>query len=171
MTIIQLVLEQLNQNIQISTGQHRSSNSSIRVLNYSTSKSRIPSFEFSAYQLARDSSDQGQSHHEEQTQQAQSTDNIDQEFKQRLDQMNQELEHRFNKIQEIHVSDSGPSESNAIPSPGFHGIRRIPVGSEGKLAALISLLSVDDRGCKQDESNKNLRRSQERSPSADHATT
>ncbi|CAF0958665.1 unnamed protein product [Adineta ricciae] len=34
------------------------------------------------------------------------------------------------KIQEIHVSDPRPSESNAIPSPGFHRIRRIPVGSD-----------------------------------------
>ncbi|CAF0988149.1 unnamed protein product [Adineta ricciae] len=38
------------------------------------------------------------------------------------------------KIQEIHVSDPTrdprPSESNAIPSPGFHRIRRIPVGSD-----------------------------------------
>ncbi|CAF1510534.1 unnamed protein product, partial [Adineta ricciae] len=33
------------------------------------------------------------------------------------------------KIQEIRVSDPRPSESNAIPSPGFHRIRRIPVGS------------------------------------------
>ncbi|CAF0893937.1 unnamed protein product, partial [Adineta ricciae] len=31
---------------------------------------------------------------------------------------------------EIHVSDPRPSESNAIPSPGFHRIRRIPVGSD-----------------------------------------
>ncbi|CAF1265130.1 unnamed protein product [Adineta ricciae] len=38
------------------------------------------------------------------------------------------------KIQEIHVSDPTwdriPSESNAIPSPGFHRIRPIPVGSD-----------------------------------------
>ncbi|CAF1651434.1 unnamed protein product, partial [Adineta ricciae] len=27
-------------------------------------------------------------------------------------------------------SDPRPSESNAIPSPGFHRIRRIPVGSD-----------------------------------------
>ncbi|CAF1110703.1 unnamed protein product [Adineta ricciae] len=39
-------------------------------------------------------------------------------------------DHSDPKIQEIHVSDPRPSESNAIPSPGFHRIRRIPVGSD-----------------------------------------
>ncbi|CAF1687076.1 unnamed protein product, partial [Adineta ricciae] len=34
---------------------------------------------------------------------------------------------------EIHVSDPIPLESNAIPSSGFHRIRRIPVGSNKML--------------------------------------
>ncbi|CAF1528864.1 unnamed protein product, partial [Adineta ricciae] len=32
------------------------------------------------------------------------------------------------KNPKIHVSDPRPSESNTIPTPGFHRIRRIPVG-------------------------------------------
>ncbi|CAF1031606.1 unnamed protein product [Adineta ricciae] len=36
----------------------------------------------------------------------------------------------YDDPQKIHVSDPRPSESNAIPSPGFHRIRRIPVGSD-----------------------------------------
>ncbi|CAF1108885.1 unnamed protein product [Adineta ricciae] len=36
-------------------------------------------------------------------------------------------------------SDPRPSESNAIPSPGFHRIRRIPVGSES--STIISICS------------------------------
>ncbi|CAF1419386.1 unnamed protein product, partial [Adineta ricciae] len=34
------------------------------------------------------------------------------------------------ETQEIHVSDPRPSEFNAIPSPRFHRIRRIPEGSD-----------------------------------------
>ncbi|CAF1584732.1 unnamed protein product, partial [Adineta ricciae] len=42
------------------------------------------------------------------------------------------------KIRKIHVSDPRPSESNAIPSSGFHRIRRIPVGSDKILYCIRS---------------------------------
>ncbi|CAF1503357.1 unnamed protein product [Adineta ricciae] len=50
---------------------------------------------------------------------------------------------------EIHVSDPTwdprPSESNAIPPPGFHGIHRIPVGSDKILYWIRDESNTKDR--------------------------
>ncbi|CAF1373080.1 unnamed protein product [Adineta ricciae] len=49
-------------------------------------------------------------------------------------------------------SDPRPSESNAIPSPGFHRIRRIPVGSD-KIVYWIRWdpsMGLFDLGCWED---------------------